>query len=83
MKGLNEMKIRFQSVSDVQCFNRICTHEFDEEIDLYQGRYIINAKSIMGIFSLNLLEPIVVIIHSSDSVIVNKFYERIKEWKTE
>lgn len=77
------MKIRFQSVSDVQRFNKICSHEFDEEIDLYQNRYIINAKSIMGIFSLNLLEPIVVIIHSSDPVTVNRFYERIKEWKTE
>jgi hypothetical protein len=70
-------------VSDVQRFNKICSHEFDEEIDLYQNRYIINAKSIMGIFSLNLLEPIVVIIHSSDPVTVNRFYERIKEWKTE
>ena len=32
--------------------------EFDFEVDLTSGRYVINGKSIMGILSLDLAHPI-------------------------
>ena len=37
----------------------------DYEVDLVQGRYIVDAKSIMGIFSLDLLSPITLVAHSN------------------
>ncbi len=39
----------------------------DYEVDLVQGRYIVDAKSIMGIFALDTLSPIEVIAHTDDA----------------
>ena len=39
----------------------------DYEVDLVQGRYIVDAKSIMGIFALDTLSPIEVIAHTEDA----------------
>ncbi len=41
---------------------------FDCDFDLVSGRYVIDAKSIMGIFSLDLSKPINLAIHSDDEV---------------
>ena len=39
----------------------------DYDVDLVQGRYIVNAKSLMGIFALDTLTPIEVIAHTEDA----------------
>ncbi|MBQ0059252.1 MAG: HPr family phosphocarrier protein [Lachnospiraceae bacterium] len=39
-------------------------NRFDCDFDLISGRYVIDAKSIMGIFSLNLSRPIDLTIHA-------------------
>lgn len=44
----------------VQEFNRICSH-MDYDLDLNQGRYTVDAKSLMGIFSLDLEKELVLI----------------------
>ena len=46
----------------------------DYEVDLVQGRYTVDAKSIMGIFALDTLSPIEVIAHTDDA---SKFFEII------
>ena len=45
-------------VNDISCFNA--------EFDLVSGRYVIDAKSIMGIFSLDISKPIDLNIHTDD-----------------
>lgn len=49
--------IRLSSVEQVQKFTS-AMGEFDFEVDLLSGRYIVNGKSIMGILSLDLNHPI-------------------------
>ena len=62
MKTIN---ILLRSISDVKEFvNIISKCEYD--VDLVSGRYIVDAKSIMGIFSLDLAKPISANIHSDD-----------------
>ena len=39
----------------------------DYEVDLVQGRYIVDAKSIMGIFALDTLSSIEVVAHTDDA----------------
>ena len=39
---------------------------FDYDFDLVSGRYVIDAKSIMGIFSLDLSKPIELNIHAEE-----------------
>lgn len=58
--------ILLKSVVDVKNFVNI-TNRYDFDIDLESGRYIVDAKSIMGIFSLDLSKPIKMHIHSDDA----------------
>ncbi len=54
------------SINDVKDFvNTVSKFEFD--VDLTSGRYVVDAKSIMGIFSLDLSKPIKVEVHSDDA----------------
>ena len=41
---------------------------FNTDFDLISGRYVIDAKSIMGIFNLDLSKPIELTIHESDEI---------------
>lgn len=40
--------------------------KFDYDFDLVSGRYVVDAKSIMGIFSLDLSKPIELNIHTEE-----------------
>lgn len=60
---MKEMQIKLTNISDIRAFvNEVMLQEY--EVDLVQGRYVIDAKSIMGIFALDLLNPITVKAHS-------------------
>ena len=60
---MKTVKISLNSIDKVKSFvNDISKFDFD--FDLVSGRYVIDAKSIMGIFSLDLSKPIELNIHS-------------------
>ena len=60
---MKTVQICLDSIDKVKSFvNAITT--FDAEFDLISGRYVIDSKSIMGIFSLDLSKPITLNIHS-------------------
>ncbi len=62
MKTFN---LALNSITDVKDFvNTVSKYDFD--VDLTSGRYVVDAKSIMGIFSLNLSKPIKAEVHSDD-----------------
>ena len=54
---MTNVKVRLSSIQDVRNFVDTVT-KYNIDIDLSSGRYIVDAKSIMGIFSLDLLSPI-------------------------
>jgi len=63
MKSFN---ILLSSINDIKAFvNIVNKYEFD--VDLTSGRYVVDAKSIMGIFSLDLSKPIKVDVHTDDA----------------
>ncbi len=51
--------------SQVKAFVSV-VQKYSYEIDLRSDRYVVDAKSILGIFSLDLSKPIVVEIHSDN-----------------
>ena len=63
MKTFN---ILLKSINDVKDFVNI-VNKYDFDVDLTSGRYIVDAKSIMGIFSLDLSKPIKVEVHGDKS----------------
>ena len=62
MKTIN---IKLSTIENVKDFVNIVS-KYDYEIDLKSGRYVVDAKSIMGIFSLDLMNNIEVTVHSDD-----------------
>ncbi|MGN0495466.1 MAG: HPr family phosphocarrier protein [Lachnospiraceae bacterium] len=60
---MKTVRISLNSIDKVKSFvNDIA--RFDAEFDLVSGRYVIDAKSIMGIFSLDISQPIDLNIHT-------------------
>lgn len=59
---MKTVKISLNSIDKVKSFVNALT-KFDTDFDLISGRYVIDAKSIMGIFSLDLSKPIDLHIH--------------------
>ena len=60
---MKTVKISLNSIDKVKSFVNDIT-KFDTDFDLVSGRYVIDAKSIMGIFSLDLSKPIDLNIHA-------------------
>ncbi|MGN0631595.1 MAG: HPr family phosphocarrier protein [Ruminococcus sp.] len=60
-----ETMVTLNAINDVKEFvNTVML--FDYDIDLVSGRYAVDAKSIMGIFSLDLSKPIKLQAHTED-----------------
>lgn len=64
---MTTVKISLNSIDKVKSFVNDLT-KFDTDFDLVSGRYVIDAKSIMGIFSLDLSKPIDLNIHAESNV---------------
>ena len=64
---MKTVKISLNSIDKVKTFVNEVT-KYDAEFDLVSGRYVIDAKSIMGIFSLDLSKPIDLNIHSESNI---------------
>lgn len=73
---MKETTIKLTNVQDIRDFVKevIMT---SYEVDLVQGRYVIDAKSIMGIFSLDLLSPIKLVAHSD---FADELFEKIEKY---
>lgn len=53
---MTRRKIKIKNIKDIEKFNNICS-KFDCDMDLSSGKYYVDVKSIMGIFSLDLELP--------------------------
>ena len=62
---MKTVQISLNSIDKVKSFVNDIT-KFDYDFDLVSGRYVIDAKSIMGIFSLDLSKPIDLNIHAEN-----------------
>ena len=62
---MKTIQISLNSIDKVKSFVSTIG-KFDNDFDLVSGRYVIDAKSIMGIFSLDLSKPIELNIHADE-----------------
>jgi phosphotransferase system HPr-like phosphotransfer protein len=63
---MKTVDISLNSIDKVKNFVNLI-NRFDYDFDLVSGRYVIDAKSIMGIFSLDLSKPIALNIYADDN----------------
>ena len=73
---MKTVKISINTINDVKNFVSIVSR-CDYDVDIVSGRYAIDAKSIMGIFSLDLSKELTLNIHSDDCA---DFLDQIKEY---
>ena len=64
---MKTVQISLNSIDKVKSFVNEIT-KYDNDFDLVSGRYVIDAKSIMGIFSLDLSKPIDLNIHADGDI---------------
>ncbi|MBO8463270.1 MAG: HPr family phosphocarrier protein [Firmicutes bacterium] len=77
---MKTIKISLDSIEKVKKFVTEI-NKFNSEFDLVSGRYTIDAKSIMGIFSLDISKPIDLNIHNE--TIVNEVMEKLAPYIVE
>ena len=77
-----EILISLNTVEKVKNFvNKVSKYDSDEiTLDLISGRYIIDAKSIMGIFSLDLSKNLTLRMLAKDENLINNLKEDIKNY---
>lgn len=64
-----EFKVKISTIDDVKKFvNAVSKYDFD--VDLISGRYAIDAKSIMGIFSIDLSKELVMKAHTDNADVI-------------
>ncbi len=74
-----KLSVKIVSMQDADKFNKICS-KFGCDMDLQSGKYYVDAKSIMGIFSLDLSQPLVLNADTDDEQKVREaFAEFVQE----
>ena len=70
---MKTVKISLNSIDKVKSFVNEIT-KYDNDFDLVSGRYVIDAKSIMGIFSLDLSKPLILNADTDDEAKVKETF---------
>ena len=73
---MKSFKVMLSSIVDVKNFVNL-VNGFDFEVDMVSGRYVVDAKSLMCIFSLDLSKPIIMRVYSEDT---KELEESLKEF---
>ena len=76
---MNGIKIKLK-YEDLKEFIKITT-SFESNIDMIKDRYVIDARSIMGIMSLDFTQPTMVVIHSVNEDEIVRFYDAMKRFE--
>ena len=71
---MKEVYIKLQTINDVRKLVSV-VEKYTFSVDLSEGRYLVDAKSLMGIFSLDLLQPIKLIAEKDDP----NLFEELKD----
>ncbi len=72
------MRIKLNTLNDANSLVK-SIDKYNYDIDAVCGRYVIDAKSIMGLFP----KEIFIVIHTNNKDVISKFEEDISKWKVE
>lgn len=76
---MTERKITLRTIDAVKNYVG-CISQYPFAADLISGRYVVDAKSIMGIFSLDLSNPITMQIHYENEKMIEEFLSKIENF---
>lgn len=75
------MRIQLNKITDINVFNKTCSDIYGENIFVKQDKQVVNAKSILGLYSLDLSQPIEVTIDTDNKRVTENFYNYLKKWE--
>ena len=75
---MNGIKIKLK-YEDLKEFIKITT-SFESNIDIIKDRYVVDAKSLLGVISLDFTQPTMVVIHSVNEDEIVRFYDEMKRF---
>lgn len=75
---MNSISIKLNTIESIKSFCDI-VGKVEYEVDVVRGRYVIDAKSILGLHSLDLTKPVEVVAHCYTADEYKKFVSDIKE----
>jgi len=78
VRGMKTVRVQLDSIDKIKVFNRVVC-KFDCDFDLEQGRYYIDAKSMLGIMSLDLSSPLLLHFSASEEE-EEKIMEALKDF---
>ena len=73
---VNGIKIKLK-YEDLKEFIKITT-SFESNIDIIKDRYVVDAKSLLGVLSLDFTQPTMIVIHSVNEDEIVRFYDAMK-----
>ncbi|MEE0946907.1 MAG: HPr family phosphocarrier protein [Acutalibacteraceae bacterium] len=71
-------KVLLNNIESVNCFVKKMGDK-DFEVDLISGKYLVNAKSMMGVLSLDLTQPVTVNAYTDDENFISEIQQYIFE----
>jgi len=71
--------IQFRGLNSVKTFVNLLAH-YDNDFDIIDDRYVVDAKSIMGLFSIDLTHPVNMKIYSEDEETISKILGDLKDY---
>lgn len=78
----NTVRVKLSNIDDAKDFSRIC-ERYDIDVDYIIGRYVIDAKSLLGILSTTIGKIAYVTIYTSDQDVIEEFLNSIYKWIVE
>lgn len=77
------MRIKLNMINDINIFVSVCSKYYEGDILVKQNKQVVSAKSLLGMYSLDLTKPIDVEIYSNDEDVKRDFYNYIAKWEVE
>lgn len=77
-----KLRIKLNTVNDVGLYVARCG-EYENDIDYEYGKYTVDAKSFMGVFSVGFEHECETILYSDDEEIEKKFIDDMALWKVQ
>ena len=74
-----KLTVKIVSMQDADKFNKLCS-KFDCDMDLQSGKYYVDAKSIMGIFSVDLSKALTLVIGTDDKTEIDRIKKTIQKF---
>ena len=75
------MRIQLNKIADINVFQKTCSSIYEENIYVKQDKQVVNAKSILGLYSLDLSQPVEVTIDTDNKRVKDNFYNYLKKWE--